>query len=164
MAGICLSATLGSFLSHWARVTLICVSKLTIIGSVIGLLSGRHLAIIWTNTGILLTRSLETNFSETFSEVQTFLFKKMHLEMSSANWPLFRLGFKELKVWSCHRWTGSKRETSHYVWESFYYINDNRNYWRLSDPFTHWGRDKMDAIYHTTCLMDFLEWKCVNFD
>ena len=30
---------------------------------------------------------------------------------------------------------------------------------------THWGRDKMDAIFQTTFFqMDFLEWKCMNFD
>ena len=26
---------------------------------------------------------------------------------------------------------------------------------------THWGRDKMDAIFQT---MDFLKWKCTIFD
>ena len=29
---------------------------------------------------------------------------------------------------------------------------------------THWGRNKMDAIFQTTFQMDILEWKCVNFD
>ena len=41
-------------LTHWGRVTHICVGKLTIIGSDNGLSPGRHQAIIWTNTGILL--------------------------------------------------------------------------------------------------------------
>ena len=41
-------------LSHWGRVTHICVSKLTIIGSDNGLSPGRRQAIIWTNVGILL--------------------------------------------------------------------------------------------------------------
>ena len=35
-----------------------------IIGSDNGLSPGRHQAIIWTNTGILLIRPLGTNFSE----------------------------------------------------------------------------------------------------
>ena len=39
-------------LTHWGRMTHICVSKLTIIGSDIGLSPGRHQAIIWTNAGI----------------------------------------------------------------------------------------------------------------
>ena len=41
-------------LTHWGRLTHICVSKLTIIGSDNGLSPGRHQAIIWTNAGILL--------------------------------------------------------------------------------------------------------------
>ena len=46
-------------LTHWGRVTHICVSKLTIIGSDNGLSPGRRQAIIWTNAGILLIRTLE---------------------------------------------------------------------------------------------------------
>ena len=29
---------------------------------------------------------------------------------------------------------------------------------------THWGRDKMAAIFQTKFQMDFLEWKYINFD
>ena len=42
-------------LTHWGRVTHICVGKLTIIGWDNGLSPGRHQAIFWTNEGILLT-------------------------------------------------------------------------------------------------------------
>ena len=35
---------------------------------------------------ILLIRTLGTNFSPTLSEIHTFLFKKMHLDMSSVKW------------------------------------------------------------------------------
>ena len=38
-------------LAHWGRVTYICVSKLTIIGSDNGLSPGRRQAIIWTSAG-----------------------------------------------------------------------------------------------------------------
>ena len=51
-------------LIHWGRVTQICVSKLTIIGSDNGLSSGWRQAIIWTNAGILLIWTLGTDFSE----------------------------------------------------------------------------------------------------
>ena len=51
-------------LTHWGRVTHMCISKLTIIGSDIGLLPGQCQAIIWTNAGILLIGPLGTNFSE----------------------------------------------------------------------------------------------------
>ena len=67
---------------HWGRVTHTCVSKLTIIGSGDGLSPGRRQAIIWTNAGILLIRTLGTNFSA----FRAFSFKKMHLKMSSAKW------------------------------------------------------------------------------
>ena len=50
-------------LTHWGRVTHICVSKLTIIGSDNGLSPGRRQAIIWTNAGIMLIGSLGTNLS-----------------------------------------------------------------------------------------------------
>ena len=69
----------------------ICASKLTIIGSDNGLLPGRRQAIIWTNTGILLIWTLGTTFSGILSEIHTFSFKKIHLNMSSAKWLPFCL-------------------------------------------------------------------------
>ena len=77
------------YLTHWGRVTHICVSKLTIIGSNNGLSPGRHQAIIWTNVGILFIEPLETNFSEILIVIQIFSFKKMRLKMSSAKWRPF---------------------------------------------------------------------------
>ena len=59
-------------LIHWVRVTYICMSKLTIIGSDNGLSPGQSQAIIWTNVGILLIWTLGTNFCEILSEMQTF--------------------------------------------------------------------------------------------
>ena len=56
-------------LTHWGRVTHICVNKLTIIGSDNGLLPGQRQAIIWTNAGILLIGPLGTNFSEISIEI-----------------------------------------------------------------------------------------------
>ena len=44
------------FLTHWGRVTHLCVSKLTIIGSDNGLSPDRRQAIIWTNAGISIGR------------------------------------------------------------------------------------------------------------
>ena len=71
-------------LTHWGRVTHICVSNLTIIGSDNGLSPGRRQAITWTNVEILLIGPLGTNFSEILIEIHTFSFKKFHLKMSSA--------------------------------------------------------------------------------
>ena len=78
-----------SGLTHWGRVTHICVGKRIIIGSDNGLSRGRRQAIIWTNAGILWFGPLRTNFSEILSEIHSFSFKKMHLKMSSAKWRPF---------------------------------------------------------------------------
>ena len=77
----------SSKLTHWGRVTHICVSKLTIIDiSDNGLSAGRRQAIIWTNAGILLIGPLGTNVSENLIEIYTFSFKKMHLNMLFGKW------------------------------------------------------------------------------
>ena len=72
-------------LTHWGRVTYICVGKLTIISSDNGLSPGRRQAIIWTNAGILLIQTIRIHFSEMISEIHKLSFKKMHLNMSSEN-------------------------------------------------------------------------------
>ena len=84
-------------LTHWGRVTHICVSNLTIISSDNGLSPGRRLAIIYTNAGILSVGPLGTNFNEISIGIQTFSFKKMHFKMSSAKWRLFCLGLNVLR-------------------------------------------------------------------
>ena len=63
-------------LTHWGRVTHICVGNLTIIGSDNGLSPGRRQAITWTNVGILLIRPLGTNFSEILIGIQHFHSRK----------------------------------------------------------------------------------------
>ena len=90
-----------TLLTHWGRVTHIWVSKLTVIGSDNGLSPGWRQAIIWTNAGILLIRTLGTNFSEILSEIHTFSFKKMHLKMSSGKWRPFCLGLYVLIMAWC---------------------------------------------------------------
>ena len=92
-----LSNTIGLLLTHLGRVTHICVSKLTIIGSDNGLSPRRRQAIIWSNAGILLIRTLGTNFSEILSEIHSFSFKKIPLKMSSGKWHPFCLGLNVLK-------------------------------------------------------------------
>ena len=82
------------------RVTHICVSKLTIIGSDNGLSPGRRQAIIWTNAGILLIGPYGTNFSEILIEILAFSFTKMSLKVSSAKWRPFCLSLNVLTHWS----------------------------------------------------------------
>ena len=76
----------------------ICVGNLTIIASDNGLSPGRRQAIIWTKAEILLVWPLGTNFSGILIEIQTFWFKEMHLNLSSAKRRLFRLGLNVLST------------------------------------------------------------------
>ena len=86
-------ACLGlNVLTHWGRVTHICVSELTIIDSDNGFLPGRRKAVIWTNSGILLIRTSGTKFSEISSKIRTFSFRKLHSKISFAKWRPFCLG------------------------------------------------------------------------
>ena len=84
-------------LTHWGRVTHIWVGKLAIIGLDNGLSPGWCQAIIQTNDGILLIETIGTYFSEIWSEIHTFSFKKMHLKLSSAKWRPFCLGLNVLR-------------------------------------------------------------------
>ena len=88
----------GVSLTHWGRVTHMCVGNLTIIGSGNGLSPGRRQAITWTNVGILFIGPLGTNFGEMLMEILTVSFKKIHLKMSSGKWRPFCLGLSVLKL------------------------------------------------------------------
>ena len=105
-------------LTHWGRVMHICVNKLTIIGSDNGLLPDRHQAIIWINAGILLIEPLGTNFSEIFSGIHTFLFKKMHLKMSSRKFRPFYLELNVLMISTVPTHSLSLLGTRTYRWVS----------------------------------------------
>ena len=98
------TASLGkNVLTHWGRVTHVCVSKLAIIGSGNGLSPGRRQAIIWTYAGILLIGTLGTNVSEILIECHSFSFKKMHIKMSSGKWRPSCLGLNVL-MWLITRY------------------------------------------------------------
>ena len=91
-----------SSLTHRGRVTHISVRKLTINGLDDGLWPGRRQSIIWTNAGTLSIRSIWTNFSEILREIDTSLFKKMHLNISSAKWRQFCLGLNMLIIYKSY--------------------------------------------------------------
>ena len=85
--------------THWGWVTHICISILTdYIGLDNGLLPGQCQAIIWTDAGILLIRTLGTTFSEILSQIHTLSFRKMHLKMSSVKCRPFCLGLSVLNA------------------------------------------------------------------
>ena len=121
----CLTMMTSWLLTHWGRVTHICVGNLTIIGSNNGLSPGQRLP-------------LGTNFREILIEIHSFSFKKMHLKMSSRKWRPFCLGLNVLNTFStigplwgassCQRWEPvSGGLISHDVikWEQF------SRYWPL---------------------------------
>ena len=76
-------------LTHWGRVTHICVVQLTSIASDNGLSPGRRQAINWNIAGTMLIGPLGTNFNEILIGIHTFSLTKMHLKMSSAEWRPF---------------------------------------------------------------------------
>ena len=67
-------------LTHWGRVTHICVGNLTIIRSDHGLSPGRRQAIIWTNTEISLIGLLGTNFSDILIKINIYLIDENAIE------------------------------------------------------------------------------------
>ena len=122
-------------LTHCGRVTHICVSNLTIIGSNNDLSPSQCQAIIWTNAGILLIRLLGTNFSEMLMEIHTFSFKKIHLKMSSGKWRPFCLCLNvlSLQLPASHEYSNSRPTFVIYViiritegeWEVAYVATGN---------------------------------------
>ena len=84
-------------LTHWGRVTHICVGTLTIIGSDNGLSPSRRQAIIWTNAGLLSIGPLGKNFNQISIKFLSFSFKKLRLKVSSAKWRPFCLGLNVLR-------------------------------------------------------------------
>ena len=117
-------------LTHWGRVTHICVGNLTIIVSENGLSPGRHQAIIWTNAGILFIGPIGTNFSEILIRIQTFSFKKMHLKMSSAKWRRFCLCHNVLKGYQIEvktKWLAfcQWHFQRYFIKRKFFYLNYN---------------------------------------
>ena len=120
----------------------ICVGSLTIIGSDNGLPPGRSQAISCTNAGILLIRTLGTNFSEILSEIHIFLFKKMYLHMSSGKCRPFCLDLNVLHAlenrailgsWF-RKWPGACSEPSYQpiqCWLLVNYTLRNTSQWNV---------------------------------
>ena len=119
-------------LTHWGRVTHMCISKLTIIGLDNGLSPGQ--AIIRTNAGILLIALMRTNFGEILVEIYTFSFEKKHLEMLSGKWWPF--------VSKCYYLSQRWPNTLTHVWpcinvlmtfsDAFLYMK-NYEFWQIFD-------------------------------
>ena len=123
-------------LTHWGRVTHICVGNQTIIGSDNGLSPDRCQAFIWNNAGILLIGPLVTNFSEILIEIYTLSFKRMHMKMSSGKWRLLCLGlnvlrFRYSKRHEIRRYAVRYLEGRHYV-QKLHSTMDSQRMWRAN--------------------------------
>ena len=75
-------------LIHWGRVTHICVSKLTVVGSDNGLPPGRRQAIVWTNAEILLIGPSGTCFRNLNRNSYVFIQENAFCKMAAiCFWP-----------------------------------------------------------------------------
>ena len=83
-------------LTHWSRVTHMCVNEITTIGSDNGSSPGRHQAIIWTKARILLIGHLGKKLK--WNQNLWISIEKMHFTMSSAKRRPFCLGRDEFKL------------------------------------------------------------------
>ena len=71
-------------LTHWGRMTHICVSKLTITGSDNGLSSGRHQAIIWDIVNWNVVNKLQWNLKRnSYIFIQENAFENVVCEMAA---------------------------------------------------------------------------------
>ena len=95
---ICNIVSQAMGLTHWGRVTYICVGNLTITGWDNGLSPGRRQAIILTNDGRLSIGPLGTNFNEILIGILTFSLTKMHFKVSFVKWRPFCLGLYVLRM------------------------------------------------------------------
>ena len=110
----------ASILTHWGRVTHICVGKLTIIGSDNSLSPGRRQAIIWSNAGILLIGPLGTNLSEILIEIPTILIQENAFESVVCEMASICLGLNVLNRTATNCMilkTGSQLEGKKYIKE-----------------------------------------------
>ena len=144
-------------LTHWGRVTHICVNKLWTIGSDNDLSPGRCQAIIWNNVGILFIGYLGTNFSENQIENLTFSFKKMRLKMSSGKWRPFCLSLNAFN----QALTTVSMSLMYFLWIEHFILS---RLFRIRVELSHWGRDKRTPFRRRHFQMHFLQWKCWNYD
>ena len=146
----------------------ICIGKLTITGTDNGLLPDWHKAIIWTNDGILLIGPWEQ--TEILIEIHIFSFKKMHFKMSSGKWEPFCLSL--LKVSWLHIFNINSVEnssSSHALiihqnmqvtlsgWVRTMMFCTVHQESKTPEGLTHWGWDKMAAIFQMT-FSDTFSW------
>ena len=137
-------------LTHWVRMTHICVGNLTIIGSDSGLSPDRRQATTWTIDRISLMGPLGTNFSEMLIKIHTFSSKKMHLKTLSEKRWTFCLG---LNVFTnrglvTHLFILKLGHHLPRFWNIAYSVTShNLNQWCLHVNWMHLGINDVSKIY-----------------
>ena len=130
----------GTSLTHWGRVTHICVSKLTTIGSDNGLSPSRRQAIIWT-------KNVRQN---SFIFIQENAFENVVCERAS-----IQSRPQWVKVWWYYDWRISANFRATTRTSTWTFDNDSL--------LTHWGRNKMAAFSQTTLSNAFSWMKITEF-
>ena len=134
-------------LTHWRRVTDICVGNLAFIGSDNCLSPDWGKLIIWTNAGILYIGPLGTNFSETLNEIHTFSFKEMYLKMLPVKWRPFCLSLNVLK---CNK-RSSDKQAEHSIWRHRPKCHVDLSEGNIPPKAIYW-RWHMRAVQENCCL------------
>ena len=157
----CLCIKTRCLLTHCGRVTHICVSTLTIIGSEDGLAPDRRQTIIWTNDGILLIGPLGTNFSEILMEIYTCSIGILHLKMSSEKWQPFCLNFNVFTVHEVITKQNTAKLCAYCVGFTFHFFS-YRTHSENKPILTKHINDPM-RMYSTRTINVILSWnKCIK--
>ena len=138
-------------LTHWARVTHICVDNQTIIVSDNGLSPGRRQAIIWTNVIVnwTLRKKLQWNFNRNYNIFsQENAFENVVRKLAA--------------ILSRPQWVNTVASAS-ICWIHAFPVVHGLSTMPYTE-LTHWGRDKWPPFSRRHFQMHFLEWKCVDFD
>ena len=98
-------------LTLWGRVTQLCFSKLTIVGSDNDLFPDRQQALSEPMSEYCYI-PLGANLNEIFIEIHIFSNRKIHLEMLSGQWRPFYLGLNALYL---SEWQGGWRIIYHWI-------------------------------------------------
>ena len=102
--------------------------------------------ILWTNAGILLIGPLAIDFSEILIEIYTFSLTKIHWKRSFAKCCSFHLSLNVLTGWHHSKLLMKSHTITQHL-----------------QVLTHWGRDKMAAIFQTTFSNGFSWMKMYEF-
>ena len=131
-------------LSHWGRVTHMCVGNLTNIGSDNGLLPGRPQAIIWTNAAILFIGPLGTKLQWNFNSNSYIFIQENPFKMSHGKWLPFCLG---LSVLSFTCWIYLRKH------EGVFAFDISPQHWNISACLDWLTRNTEISLFHKVNIM-----------